>query len=407
MFRSFIVIFLMGQIGLGECFSLDLETAWKRIQAYAPSIAAADAKIDARIAERRQVALFPNPVAVIEAENLGVSNHNDDAEPPETTFALSQLIELGGKRSARTLFASSLADIAFWDAQIARSDLRFALTTAFIDVCIAQERLRLAQEKVQLAEEVLQTLNIQVQGGKISPIQQKKAFLMQMAAQVSVREAFSEFDQAKKRLSSLWGCPDPDFDCVIYNLFECSPPPGCEWSIDGIPQTPEFARAYAEVVSATQNLKLQRANGIPDMVLTVGYSVFNDSNQHGWVVGVEVPLPFFDRNQGNIQKACVEQSQAWYQVEEVIRSLKEQILVVHNRLVSAFENSEMMRSEILVEATDTFNLIQTGYTNGKIEYLELLDAQNTLFEIQEKYTEILHDYHFNRAELERLTGQYL
>jgi outer membrane protein, heavy metal efflux system len=401
----FLFIFVLGQTCLADCVCLDLETAWERVVAYAPSLAAADAQIGALEAEKKQVGLLPNPLAVIEADNIGVSNRDDEAEPPETTFALAQLIEIGGKRSARTSLASALVGVAYWDFQIQRCDLRLQLIAAFIEVSVAQEKLKLAQEKEQVAEEILQAIHAKAVGGKVSPIQTSKAHVALMAAQISVREALSELTQAKASLSSLWGCSLPDFDCVLFELFECTPPPCYCSVVEQLFQTPDFAKAKQEIFSASQNVKLQKVNSIPDLTLTVGYRIFNDSNQRGWIVGVEMPLPFFNRNQGNVQRARMERIQAECLMDEVMQELEEEIAVAHEKMTAAFEESEMIRTGILTEAIYTFNLIETGYENGKLEYCDLLDAQKTLFEIQEKYIEILYDYHLSRAELERLTGE--
>ena len=52
-------------------------------------------------------------------------------------------------------------------------------------------------------------------------------------------------------------------------------------------------------------------------------------------------------------------------------------------------------------------MMRIGYQNGKFEYVELLDAHNTLLSIKEQYVDFLQDYHLNRAELERFTGEIL
>ena len=409
MHRVFSLLFIgaLFQAGWGEeCRSLDLQTAWQRVLAYAPSIAAADAEIGIRDAEARQVSLLPNPIAVVEGENLGVKNHDDEAEPPETTFALSQLIEFGGKRRARRAFAFSLKDIAYLDSQIERLDMRFTVMTALLDVSIAQEKLKLAYEKEELAVQILDTFGMLVDGGKISPIQEKKAQVALMTAKICVRAALADLGQTRTRLSSLWGSSCPDFDCVLYELFDCSPPPCQNRVIENLAHTPDFAKAEQEILAATKNLKLQKANGIPDVTLTLGYSVFNDSGQHGWIIGAEMPLPFFNCNQGNIQRARVEITQAEYQMDEVVRVLRERVLLIHERLVAAFEEGSMIKQGVLAEALETFDLIHTGYQEGKLELLDLLEAKKMLFEIQEQYIDILYEYHLNKAELARFCENY-
>jgi len=391
---------------------LDLESAWQRLLQYSPQIGIADQEIYALNGEKRQVSLLPNPIATIEGNNLGVHHvrHDDDddeVEPPETIFALTQLLELGGKRLARRNFAASLETIALLEAQIVRRDLRLALVTAFIDVSAAQEKLRLTTEREQVASEILCAYRAQIEGGKFSPIQERKAHVALVEARICTTEISTALDQAKKRLTSLWGGTCFDFDGVDFPLLDCMPPPSCVGAIEGFSLTPDYAKAQACILSAQENLKLQKSNSVPDVALTAGYKVFHDSGHHGWIVGAEFPLPFFDRNQGNIQKACAELSQAEYQMQGVVRDLKEQILITYEKWKAAFEESELIQKGALTEAQEIFELVQTGYHNGKLDYLELLEAHNLLISIQEKYVDTLHDCHLSQAEFKRLTGEIL
>lgn len=385
-----------------ECV-LTFESAWSRILSFAPSLAVADEEIAMREAEKRQVSFRPNPIIGVEAENLGVRNKNDQAEPPQTTFVVSQLVELGKKRRARVEFAASQSEIAYIETQIARQDLLYELKNNFIKTRIAQERLKIEIERAKVAEKIVEAVRMQVIAGIVSPIQEKKAELGWKSAQVGVNEASSELIQSRTQLSSMWGSACPDFEEVEFDLFTyCTPPSACT-VLQNIENTFDFAKAEQEVFAATRSLKLQKANGVPDVNINFGYRIFNNSNQHGWVIGAEMPIPI-NRNQGNIQRAVSEVNQTRYQLDEIARVLREKVLVVYARLVASFEQSEMIRDGVLAEASETFNLTERGYNMGKLQYLDLLDSQRMLFESQEKYLEVLSVYHLSKAELNRLSG---
>jgi outer membrane protein, heavy metal efflux system len=408
MFRWFFSFSIcLASIGNAENVFLDFESAWQRVLQCSPELAIAEQEINVLQGEKRQVSLLPNPVATVEGDNLGVRKHDVDAEPPEVTFAVTQLFELGGKRYARCAVTSSLESVAFYCAQIARKELQLALTVAFIEVSSAQERMRLAQERECVALETLQAFRCLVEGGKISPIQERKAHVALVETQICLREASSSFEQARKRLAALWGSSCIDFDGVSFSLYECVAPPACCTIENQVYCTPEYAKAKAEIISASQNIQLQRVNSIPDVALTVGYRRFIDSSEHGWLVGAEFPLPLFNRNQGNIQRAYAQRSQAACRMAEIVRELKEGVTVTYERLTGAFEELTLIENGALAEMAAVFDLIQCGYQCGKYELLELLEAHNLLIDIQEKHLNLLHDYHISRAELERLTGEIL
>lgn len=267
---------------------------------------------------------------------------------------------------------------------------------------LAQEKLKLAHDRQMIAEKILEAVHVQVQAGKVSPLQESKARMGVKVAAVEKNEFFLHFEQAKKRLSAMWGGSCSDFDSVVFIFDESTPPPSeCEL-LEAIVTTPNFARAQQRVEVALRNLKLQKANGLPDVTVNVGYRHFNDSHEHGWVVGVAFPLPLFNRNQGNVQRASLEIRQAEYQLEEVARDLRARVHTLYERWLAAFETSEIMKCEVLPEAMDVFELTQKGYKKGKLEYLELLDAQKMLFEMQEKYLDVLFEYHLNGAEVAAL-----
>lgn len=401
----FLTIFLTQVVPASAACLLDVESAWKRVLNYAPSLEASFAEVSSKNAEIYQVSLFPNPVLTVATENIGVHNHNEDAEPPETTFAVTQLIETGGKRCARTNFACSMKDLAALEAEIATRDLKLALKTVFIDSALAQERVQLAEERVRIAVECAETTALMLEGGKLSPIQYKKTQLACLNAQAEAKEAYSELLQTQKKLSSFWGAPCPDFEGVCFD-FSCRAQPLClEALLESIFQTPDYAYAKQQRVISDQNLKLQKAHQIPDFTLTLGYTVFHDSGQGGFLIGAEIPIPLFDRNQGNVRKAHVGIAQAEYSLDEMVRETSERITLAQERVIAALDESMLIEEGLLNEAYATYALIEEGYQNGKLNYLEVLDAKKTICEIKEHYFSVLHTYHHSLAELCRLIGE--
>ena len=412
--RSF-CIFVLGivQIGYCQCIDLyptnsssclDIDTAWQRVIDYAPSIAAADAQISVLKGEATQVALRLNPIFEIESENLGITKPTDDVEPPQTTFSLAQTFELGGKRRARFRLASSLSDVAYWDAQIERENAYFALMLAFIEVGTAQERWKLTQEKLVINQCILETMKNLVQNGKWDPLDEKRRRVELMDEDLSIREVSFELEQAKARLASMWGSSCLDCEGVDFDLYTFCPPPSEELVLNAFYKTVDYSKAQQLLTTASQNLALQKSNRIPDITLMAGYRIFHDSYAKGWVVGFEMPIPFFNRNQGGVYSACCEITQVQFQLEEVVKDAFSKILIIHEKMGILYEKIKMISQHVLIEAKDTLDLIETGYQKGKYEYLDLLEAQKIFSEAQEKYIHVLYEYHLSRAELARLTG---
>jgi cobalt-zinc-cadmium efflux system outer membrane protein len=104
---------------------------------------------------------------------------------------LSQLVELGGKRTGRRKLALLDRDLAAWDYEAARMDALTRATRAFIDVLAAQEMVALTAETTELVEQVQQGVGARVVAGVVSPIDSGVALA-----------AHSESDKASRLLEA-------------------------------------------------------------------------------------------------------------------------------------------------------------------------------------------------------------
>ncbi len=123
---------------------------------HSPDLAAFAWETRAREARALQAGRLPNPVLEVLAEDLGATaalrggTGSQRQIQPQTTIQLSQLLELGGKRTARHELATLNRDLAAWDYEIARIDVLTQTTRNFIDVLAAQELVTLTSRTTQL-----------------------------------------------------------------------------------------------------------------------------------------------------------------------------------------------------------------------------------------------------------------
>ena len=78
-----------------------------------------------------------------------------------------------------------------------------------------------------------------------------------------------------------------------------------------------------------------------------------------------------------------------------------------NRLQSSYKEASTLKDHILPEAQKAYNVINDGYLMGRFDFLDVLDAQRTLFEARGQYLRALTDFHIITAEIERLIAQDL
>ena len=157
-----------------------------------------------------------------------------------------------------------------------------------------------------------------------------------------------------------------------------------------------------EYLAAHQNLNLVRALAVPDVTITLGYKTLQDTGNKGMIIGASLPIPVFNQNQGNIQRAKAQTAKAQDFYIELELALENKLTVSHVELMRAYREAEKIRSTILKSAVQSFELAQEGYKEGKFEYLDMLDSQKTLFEVKERYIQALLNYHTSRADIEYL-----
>ncbi len=369
-----------------------------------PELAAFSWELRARDAARLQASLLPNPEIDIEMEDLGGNKGKKGTEVLETTIQLSQLFELGGKRSKREHLASLERDLAGWDYEAKRLDLLTGTTVAFIDLLSTQERLALVEEMVRLAEQVHLTVSERVMAGKVSPIEETKAKVALLTSRIEVERMKRSLKAARKILAGYWGSNIPKFERVEGELDYLSTIPPYSLLVDYISQNPDIARWAAVMESRRAALELAKSGRIPDLTVSGGYRRYNDVDDNAFVVGISIPLTIFDRNQGNIADMGHRLSKASYERKAVQTDVQTALSETYQMLSTAYTEARALKNEVLPGAHRVFMSISEGYRLGKFNFLSLLDAQRTLFEVKEQYIEALSTYHTGVAEVERLIG---
>src|SRR5262249_37392664 len=143
-------------------------------------------------------------------------------------YALSQLLELGGKRQKQVKIASYLYYAALTGYEATKLMRLSELTKNFIQVTAVQELLKIYLEQEKNAEEFLKLTHEKFEAGKISLIEHHKAELTKSLVELNLKKHFANFKTSKKSLSLSWASSNPDFDLVSYPFFDIQPPESLE-----------------------------------------------------------------------------------------------------------------------------------------------------------------------------------
>lgn len=346
---------------------------------------------------RLQAATAPNPELAVLREGMRQGGGTQ-------TVQLSQALELGGKRDARIALADRDSALAQDDIDVARAELRADVMAAYLEALTAQERLGLAQASLQLAGKAAGAAGRRVAAGKISPLEQTRSSVAEAGARLELMQATAEAWSAQRRLAALWGESGPLQRPLAMPELDPGAVPDLEQLQARLDASPQMRRARLRIGREQAQVRLERTARLPDLTVTVGSRKDSELNRSQTVVGLSIPLPLFDRNQGRLLSALrrVERAEAEAEAEHV--RLGQALADAWQRARLAQQQLASMRGDILPAAQGAVEAAVTGFELGKFGFLDVLDAQRTLFQNRALYFKALSDRYRALADLQRLVA---
>jgi len=363
-----------------------------------PELSAAGRELEALEALISQAQARPNPEILALMEDTRQATRN-------TTLQLNQPVELGGKRGARIEVAERSRDAASAELGARRAEIRAAVMAAFFDVLVAQERLRLAQASVELAQRATGAASRRVTAGKVSPVEETRARVAEANVRVELMLAVSELSTARKRLASTWGNPAPRFERAEGNLEALPPLPALADLNSRLASSPNLLRAGIEVDRRLALAEVERSRSVPDMTVSLGARRNEELGLNQAILGVSIPIPIFNRNQGNLLEALHRTDKARDELSATGIRLSNELAQAHERLNAAHQEVELLQRDILPGAQSAYDAATRGFELGKFSFLDVLDAQRTSFQAQSQYLRALAEAHRSAAEIERILGE--
>lgn len=389
---------LLAAIGSAQASAgLSLPEALAAAFAQNPELAAAGREVGVAEGERRQAGLLPNPELSWEAEDTRRDTRT-------TTVTLSQPFELGGKRGARVAVATTGQAIAQLELERQRNGLRADVVQAFHTALRAQTALELAQQSQALTERGLRVVQGRVTAGQASPVEATRAQVQLAQAQSEVGRAASQRSVAYQALARLTGSPLATFDHLQAAKLSPGAAPTAEALLDKVEQTAEWRLAAAQVERGEASLGSEKAQGIPDLTVSLGSQYSREDRERVNVVGLSMPLPLFDRNQGNVLVAARRADQARDLRNAVELRLRSETRSALSQWATAMQEVQAYDRTILPSAQQAVDTATRGFEMGKFAFLDVLDAQRTLIEARGLYLAALAAATDARAQLERVYG---
>lgn len=376
---------------------LSLEDALALAMNAHPDIAVALREREAIQGVQMQAGVRPNP-------SVSALVQDTRSATRETTLEFSQEFELGNKRQARMEAAEQFYSKATAELESKKAEIHANVVAAFYEVLAAQERLSLASSSVEIAGLARDAASKRVLAGKSSPVEETKSKIAESAAKIEFNQAAGQLASSRKRLTAMWGNSRPVFVHAQGQLFDIPETPDTNELSRLLDDAPSIRAAQIEITAREAIAEVERSKSIPNITMTAGVINNQELGYNQALLGLSVPIPVFDRNRGNLQEAISRQYKAEDELAALRNRLTADLASQHERLKVARQAAESIESEILPGAQSAFDAANKGFKAGKFGFLDVLDAQRTLFQARTQYIQVLIDAHQAVAEIERILG---
>ena len=378
--------------------SLTLAEALAEAEARSPAIIAAQAAVEAAQARIRQAGFRSNPEISVEVENFLGTGDLAGLRATETTVAVNQRLDLGGRRRARVTAAQAELVAQQLRLAIARADLAQEIRRQFATAITARERLRLAEANETRAQELARIANELVAAGREPPLRGMRARSAAAQAVAEVVSAEAEERASRSTFASLFGVDVPP-ETLSGTLLDLTPATiNPMLSLEG-------RLAEAERIVAEAQLQQELVQRRFDPSVGLGIRHVREVGDVALVAGLSMPLQVFDRNQGNIAAARANIRAAEARRDSAIAGSVARARNALTNVEAAATRVEALERAAIPEAAEALRLAQLSYQAGKTPLLELLDAQNAYASAQAALIDARLAQALATAELGRVAAQ--
>ena len=326
--------------------------------------------------------------------------------------ALSDLIS--GKRGLRVEVARAALAAAKRSRDDALRTLSLTVRQAVLDGALQQSQLGLAREIAESTDHTRALNQRRMQAGAISEAELSRAEVAALEAQQGVDLAEQAVRAGRLQIAFLLGSREPAADFTVDPSLLDRPmpaeaPPLDALAREALERRPDLLAASAQESRAEAGLSLARRQRVPDIALSAQYqqegSGQNAIQPPTVTLGVQIPVPLFYQQQGEIGRAQAEIRAQQATVEK----LRAQALVdVQSARAAVDANRRLvdrMRARLLERARRTRDLVQIQYEKGAASLLELLDAQRVWAQTRAEYLKDLHDFWLAVFQLDAAVGR--
>jgi outer membrane protein, heavy metal efflux system len=332
-----------------------------------------------------------------------------DLNQAQNMFMIQQTFQRKDKRALRTTLAGDEVQMASAEMEKTRQDVAAAVRKACIDLLRNADEMRLHDSEATLMHEALAVAMAKYTVGKVPQADVLRAQIVLTRLKEHMLQLEEERDTARAELNTLMGidAANPTEVLGVYRS-PATLPSAAELERIAIAHRPELAAIRQQMTSNQDQVKLARLAYQPDYTVGLGYMVMPSGSpfRNAYMAELSIDLPWLNRQRhdGEVRQAATaidlrhaemdaQQSRARLEIQQALT----RVLTAQKRLV-------LYRDTLKPQAEATFHASVAAYQNDRTEFLNLIDSQNLLLDIQTATFKAAADMDTGLADLERAIG---
>ena len=343
-----------------------------------PELSEARSRIESVRGQYVQAGLPFNPVLQYQSDEVG----NEDSSGLHSLSVSQQFVTANKLGIAQQVQAQAMQK---QQAQLQAAELRVLtrVRAAFAQALVAQRRVELTGQIVELTNKSIASIESLLEAQEVSKVSLLQARVEAEQARIAAENAATQLEANRRVLAAATGSASIPTGPLVGEIGEgLTQTPWEQLLTEITTASPELAEAGSELERARWALQLACAQITPNVTGQIGVGVDAATDDTFARIGVSVPLPIRNRNQGNIRTARANIAAASAAIDRTQLSLESRLAEALGRYQTAHQRYKRILGNVLPTAEETYQLSQTAFNAGETDYLQLLTVQRTLFNTQ-------------------------
>jgi outer membrane protein, heavy metal efflux system len=404
MFRIHSLCIAMSVALLSSASGLDISLSEVplRVRSHHPALKAAKLAIDEARGRRIGAGRLSNPT-------FGYDFQNQSKVSPQTgVFSLDQSFPLTRRLNIEKRLSSQLIEAAEFEVKDVERKLVLEAQQAVVQLLTLSRQRTLRQQQMDLAQKLADFANGRAKAGELSALDAKQIQLDSQRLSVEGRLLEAQSVTALGQLKPLLGLRSEDQLRIRGELPPLTLPASTPWQ-----QRPDFQLAQTKIVAADTANQLAKAKRMPDV--TAGFfashemqDVTRTQRERTGFVGfrVSIPLPFWNRNQGEIAETAASAQRARLESDALAVQINGEAGTARKEMETNSSIVSETRDKLLPLALEQMDAMQKAYEAGQTDLQGVLRARDQRLQLESSTLDALRDFHLARIRYEAALGKY-